>query len=227
MPVEEGQREEPELGAPPSGSVGFLLSQLGYATARRFGELLEPFGLDPRQFAMLRYIDAAEGSSQQSLSGRLQIPPSRMVAHVDDLEERGLVERRPSPGDRRVRALHLTPAGRTVLEQALEVATAHETRTTASLSSDERAVLLGMLQRMSTDLGLSLGVHPGMGGGGAAHRPSASRTVRYAAAGSVRGGRERPPAALVAAGPGSADHPRHRHGEPARQRHRARPASTW
>ena len=43
------------------------------------------------------------------------MPPSRMVALVDELEQRGLVERRPHPSDRRVRALYLTAEGREML----------------------------------------------------------------------------------------------------------------
>ena len=54
---------------------------------------------------------AAEGQSQQAIGERLQIPPSRMVAFVDALEARSLLERRHNPHDRRTRELHLTEAG--------------------------------------------------------------------------------------------------------------------
>ena len=45
----------------PGHSVGFLLSQLGYATSRNFRQTLAPLGLEPRQFAMLRFIGTDEG----------------------------------------------------------------------------------------------------------------------------------------------------------------------
>ena len=53
----------------------------------------------------MRFVAASEGQSQQALAERLGIPPSRMVALVDQLEEMGLLERRPDPEDRRVRGL--------------------------------------------------------------------------------------------------------------------------
>src|SRR5918995_82384 len=88
--------------------VAFLLSQLGYHSSRRWKARLAPLGLDPRQVMVLRRLTADEGPSQQALGDALQIPPSRMVALVDALEQRGLLLRQPSPTDRRVRTLHLT-----------------------------------------------------------------------------------------------------------------------
>src|SRR5579884_1872367 len=96
----------------PFASVGFLLSTLGYVVSRGFHEVLAPLDLEPRQFAVLRAVGWGEGQPQQALAHRLHIPPSRMVALVDELEERGLLERRAAPNDRRVRTLHVTTAGR-------------------------------------------------------------------------------------------------------------------
>src|ERR1700761_4323290 len=62
----------------PFRSVGFTLSTTGYAVASRFRELLAPLGLEPREFALLRVVAAAEGHSQQAIGERLRIPPSRM-----------------------------------------------------------------------------------------------------------------------------------------------------
>src|SRR5262245_18056926 len=101
--------------ASPFRSVGFLLSALGYRVSRRFHAALAPLELDPREFAVLRGVGFADGQSQQAVAAQLQIPPSRMVAIVDELEARGLLERQPRPGDRRVRTLHLTAAGRELL----------------------------------------------------------------------------------------------------------------
>lgn len=141
------------------GSVGFMLSQLGYVTSRRFAELLAPFQLEPRQFAMLRYIASREGGSQQAIGEALQIPASRMVALVDDLEGRGLLERRANPNDRRTYAVYLTPAGHALCAEALAVATAHEQRITEALTPAQRTSLLRLLNRVAADLGLG-GVHP-------------------------------------------------------------------
>src|SRR5680860_1275737 len=91
-----------------SSRVGFLLAQLGAHRHRRFAERLSPLDLHPRHFGMLSHLAVAEGQSQQAVSVALGIHRSAMVALVDDLERRGLVERRRDPVDRRAYTLHLT-----------------------------------------------------------------------------------------------------------------------
>ncbi len=143
-------------------SVGFTVSTIGYAVARDFHKILAPLDLEPREFALLRAVASSEGQSQQAIGERLQIPSSRMVAFVDALEARSLIERRHNPEDRRTRALHLTPAGSEVLGSAFALALAHEQRVCAGLSTDEREQLLTLLQRVAAELGLPPGVHSAM-----------------------------------------------------------------
>ena len=141
-------------------SVGFLLSQLGAANARWFHDTLVPVGLEPRQFAILRFVAQDEGRSQQALGEALGIAPSRMVALIDELEERGLVERRANPTDRRARALFVTAGGRRLLTAAMKRALAHEAELCAPLEPGEREALIEMLQRVAAGQGLIPGVHP-------------------------------------------------------------------
>jgi DNA-binding MarR family transcriptional regulator len=143
----------------PARSVGFTLSSLGYAVAGRFRATLEPSGLEPREFALLRAVAPIEGASQQAIGERLRIPASRMVAFVDALEERGLLERRPKPDDRRVRALYLTEDGRKLLASAFTLASNLERHLCAQLSDAEREQLLDALQRVGAQLGLTPGAH--------------------------------------------------------------------
>jgi DNA-binding MarR family transcriptional regulator len=159
--TEPGNARElsPPAGSPLSRSVGFALSTTGYAVAQRFRQALAPLKLEPREFALLRAVGAAEGQTQQAIGERLQIPASRMVAFVDALEGRGLLERRPNLKDRRARALHLTPAGREVLERAFALALAYERDLCAELQGAEREQLLGLLQRIADRLGLPAQVH--------------------------------------------------------------------
>jgi DNA-binding MarR family transcriptional regulator len=164
--VAEGKEElriEPPVADRPPRSVGFLISQLGFLSSRAFMDALEPAGIDPREFLLMRFVAASEGQSQQALSERLAVPASRMVALVDRLEEGGLIERRPDPEDRRVRGLHLTRKGRSVLERAGKIAIDYETRLCAGINREEREQLIDLLQKLQasqTDLG---GVHPGLG----------------------------------------------------------------
>ncbi len=98
-----------------AAGVAFLLSQVGAHSANRFAERLEPLGLKAHYAGMLRVIDQADGLSQQALGEKLGVFPSRLVAIIDELEERGLVERRNRPTDRRSYALYLTRRGKDVL----------------------------------------------------------------------------------------------------------------
>jgi DNA-binding MarR family transcriptional regulator len=150
----------PELDAgAPFLSVGFTLSSIGYAVSRRFHQTLAPLELEPREFALLRAVGGSEGQSQQAIGERLQIPPSRMVAFIDGLQERGLLERRHNPLDRRTRALHLTDEGREMLERALTLATGFEQHLCTELSAAERERLLELLHRVGLRLGLPPGTH--------------------------------------------------------------------
>jgi DNA-binding MarR family transcriptional regulator len=144
-------------------SVGFTISTTGYALARRFHELLAPVGLEPREFALLRSVAMSEGVTQQAIGQRMGFAASRMVAFVDSLETRGLLERRLNPDDRRARALYLTPEGRELLEVASAMALEHERRLTSDLSPAERGQLLELLGRVGAHVGIPPGVHVGMG----------------------------------------------------------------
>jgi DNA-binding MarR family transcriptional regulator len=155
-----------KASTPPAGQlrvpgVAFLLSQLGYYSSRRWKAHLAPLGLDPRQVMVLRRLAGDEGRSQQALGGALQIPPSRMVALVDALEQRGLLLRRPSPSDRRVRTLHLTKEGRRLLGEIMELSVEHEQQLCRGLQPAEREQLLTLLNRLAAEQGLAEGVHPG------------------------------------------------------------------
>lgn len=148
-----------EIDTPPFQAVGFALSTLGFAVATRFRERLAPLGIEPRDFALLRAVAAEEGLSQQALGEQLCIPPSRMVAFIDALQDRGLLERRPHPGDRRAHALYLTAAGRKLLAKAVTVAAGFERELCAGLSAAEREQLLALLGEVREQLGLPPGVH--------------------------------------------------------------------
>ena len=85
-----------------------------------------------------------------------------MVAVVDSLEARGLVERRPHPSDRRSRILHITVDGRKVLDRATQHAIGLEQTVCADFSPDQRQKLLDMLARVADNLELVQGLHPDM-----------------------------------------------------------------
>lgn len=141
-------------------SVGFLLSQLGYAVTRRFGSELDALSIEPRHFGVLRALGTSSLPSQQALGEHLHIPPSSIVALLDQLEQKGLLQRRLDPGDRRVRLVELTEAGKAVLARALKIAIGIESTVCAGWDASEREAVIGKLQQVAANMGLALGVHP-------------------------------------------------------------------
>ena len=156
-------RIEPPVPDQAPRSVGFLISQLGFLSSKGFMGALEPLGIGPREFLLMRFVAATDGQSQQALAERLGVPPSRMVAMVDHLEEAGLAERRPDPEDRRVRGLHLTRKGRGVLDKASKIAIDYETRLCSGINREEREQLIDLLQKLQASQTQLRGVHPGLG----------------------------------------------------------------
>jgi DNA-binding MarR family transcriptional regulator len=148
---------------PQAHRVAFLLTQLGTRMHDRLAERLRPLGLHPRHYGMLGHLAVAEGSSQQALADALGVHRSAMVALVDDLEQRGLAERRRDPADRRAYTLHLTAEGRTRLAELHAIAEDEEEVLLAPLDADERRELVGVLQGLAAAQGLAPGVHPRLG----------------------------------------------------------------
>jgi DNA-binding MarR family transcriptional regulator len=144
-----------------TAGLAFLLSQVGAHSSSRFGERLEPVGLKPAYAGILRVINEADGLTQQALGEALGVFPSRLVALIDELEARGLVERRSRPADRRSYALYLTKRGQEVLRLIEQIGLEHQEALCACLTESERATLTKLLARIAAEQGLSPGVHPG------------------------------------------------------------------
>ena len=141
--------------------LAFLLSQVGAHAAMKFAERLAVLKLVPADAGILRILGTDSHISQQELSVRLGIHPSRLVAILDGLESRKLVERKPNAGDRRQYELHLTAKGGETLVEIGGIAREHQESLCASLTSAEREKLGELLKRIAGEQGLTPGVHPG------------------------------------------------------------------
>lgn len=142
------------LGAPglhPSLTrhTGYLLSRVGLFAAKRFSEHLVPLGLNPRIWGALNVLDAEGPITQQALGGSIGIDPSSMVATIDELEAKGLVERRRHPHDRRAHALYITGLGRDTLTRGRQIARQAGAELLAPLDQDERRQLHDLLLRLA------------------------------------------------------------------------------
>lgn len=171
-------------------STAFLLAQIGARAAAMFAARLQELELVPAHAGTLRAIAGNAGISQQALASLLGMVPSRLVPLLDELEERGLVERRDHPEDRRVYALHLTEKGARMMTDIGRVARAHDEAVCTALSEKEREQLRSLLSRIADEQKLTPGVHPGFahveGEPAGVQRVAEARPARGKAAGRPR-----------------------------------------
>jgi DNA-binding MarR family transcriptional regulator len=151
-------------GGSPRVGVAFLLAQLGSHAAERFAARAGQIGVTPPRAGVLRALAASPGQSQQALAEHLGVPPSRLVALLDDLEQRGAVTRTPRAGDRRRNEVALTEAGGGLLADLGRVAREHDESIIEPLSSADRDELRRILTELAAAHGLTAGVHPGFRG---------------------------------------------------------------
>ncbi len=132
----------------------YLESLIGYNARRTaltvigvFLERMAPYGLRPVDFSTLSLIKHNPGITARQLCHSLGIQPPNMVGMVNGFEQRGLIERRPHPSDRRAQGLHLTVEGRKLMQAAEQTATALEDEVAHRLSGEEKQTLLALLQK--------------------------------------------------------------------------------
>lgn len=124
-PAHEAQKFFFELGMTQRTKVGAELGQLGLSFA---------------QAHALRLLDPDEPMPMSALAERLFCDASNVTGIADRLEARGLVRRQSSEGDRRVKALTLTPAGSKLREQVMELMSQPPDAIAALSEADQRAL---------------------------------------------------------------------------------------
>jgi DNA-binding MarR family transcriptional regulator len=129
--------------------LGYNLRRAQVAVFQDFARALADCGITPGHFGVLVLIDSNPGLNQTALGNALGIDRSTVVAVIDRLEGRSLVERAVSPDDRRSYALRLTPAGTSMLAKAWPLVREHEARFARNLSKDEFSTLLNLLSRLA------------------------------------------------------------------------------
>jgi DNA-binding MarR family transcriptional regulator len=117
-----------------SDRLGYLLKHVQLRLTEATSAALSPFGITGRELAVLLVIAGREPASQQQIAERLGIDRTTMVAFLDSLEHRGLVERRPHATDRRRNVVELTMAGQDLLSRAKRAGDEAERRFLAPLS---------------------------------------------------------------------------------------------
>jgi DNA-binding MarR family transcriptional regulator len=125
--------------------LGYFLRRAQVWVFQDFIRTLSPIEIRPAQYSVLIVIGANPGLSQAELADRLAIERARLVHMLDQLEKRDLIERLPSPTDRRTHALQLTREGQKTLKRAKALAARHEARLAEKLGADAHRELLRVL----------------------------------------------------------------------------------
>lgn len=128
------------------GLLGYRLRLAQQAVFRDFAASVQ--GLSPGRVGLLILVEANPGITQSRLALAARRDRSTMVGVLDQLEARGLIERRRG-ADRRSNGLWLTRRGRSFLARALERIGAHERRIAARLTPAEHRQLLALLGKIT------------------------------------------------------------------------------
>ncbi|MDA0241700.1 MAG: MarR family transcriptional regulator [Proteobacteria bacterium] len=129
--------------------IGYHLRRAQLTVFNDFVGTMAAQQITPGQFGVLALISANPGLSQSALARAVGIERSTMVAVIDALQGRDLLERRPSPVDRRSYALVLSAAGKELLAVLKPLVAQHEDRISDGLTDDEKQILLRLLKKLA------------------------------------------------------------------------------
>ncbi|MDX2731151.1 MULTISPECIES: MarR family winged helix-turn-helix transcriptional regulator [unclassified Streptomyces] len=133
-------------------SDGLLAEQLLRLTRRLHriqSRQLEPIGITPAQFRLLRTVAHYDGPPRMAdLAQRLDVVPRAVTSLVDALEASGRVRRTPDPDSRRVVRIELTDEGRATLRSLRDARRGAAEEILAPLTADQREVLGGLLSAL-------------------------------------------------------------------------------
>jgi DNA-binding MarR family transcriptional regulator len=167
----------PPVG-PSAHRLALMLAQVGALAAGRFAKRIAELDLTPAHANVLRVIATDPGRSHQSLSATAGMVPARLAVILDDLEKRGLIERRRHEQDQRLVALYLTASGQQFMGQLAAAGAEHERDITGALSDDERRALGSILEKLAQAHGMTTG--PGFGyRGSTTGRSNGAATVQH------------------------------------------------
>jgi DNA-binding MarR family transcriptional regulator len=129
--------------------IGYGLRRAQLAVFQDFFAAFEPFDVRPAQFSVLTVIERNPGLTQTQVAEALGIKRTNFVGMLDELETRGLAERRQTARDKRSYALYLTVDGAALMRKLKPVLKAHESRMVAKLGDEGRDTLLALLREIA------------------------------------------------------------------------------
>jgi DNA-binding MarR family transcriptional regulator len=130
-------------------SSTFLLKRLGFTVKERSMKAYEETGLHPYHHGILTVLGERSLDTQGAIADALGYDRGQLVGLLDDLEERGLVERQRDPSDRRRHIVRITPDGEKMLRRLRALSRQIEDEFLSPLSDEERGDLHALLYRLA------------------------------------------------------------------------------
>ena len=127
--------------------VGYNLRRAAARQRERFRNVFTPDDIRPVQLTALTIILHNDRIGQSALGKVMDIKRANVVKLLDELQQRGLIERKPSTRDRRAYELRLTPIGRKLTRKLLAVHRKLEANLALSLGCDELKQLVKLLRK--------------------------------------------------------------------------------
>ncbi|MEQ9640588.1 MAG: MarR family transcriptional regulator [Alphaproteobacteria bacterium] len=158
-------RDQPDPRESADRNIGFLIHDVARLMRTVFDRSMRELGLTRSQWWVLTHLYFNEGITQTEFSAILDIERASLGRLLDRLEEKGWLERRPDPSDRRIKRVYLTgevePLMRTMRARAAAV------RGVAfdGLSTEENDALIGYLDRVKDNLAAELDSQNGTANG--------------------------------------------------------------
>jgi DNA-binding MarR family transcriptional regulator len=146
--VDPRLRLKPPAARPPKellSSPSFLLKRLGWAVKDRAMDAYEAAGFSPYHYAVLALLEEEPRETQAMIADALGYDRSHLVGLLDELEERGLIERRRDPADRRRHLVKLTAEGKRALNRLRTIARRVDDEFLAPLDEEQRAAFHALL----------------------------------------------------------------------------------
>lgn len=136
-----------ELG-PLGETISFVLRRANAVVSDHIQRGFAGEAIRPMLYAIMMALRHNPGARQTAVSAALGIKRTNFVPLFDELQDRGLAERRRVANDRRAAALFLTEEGETLLRRLDELGQRIEARFTARIGAEGRTQLLGLLHRL-------------------------------------------------------------------------------
>ena len=150
-PTSQAPVSRPAPGLPREllDSTTFLLKRLGFAAKEQSMAAYEETGLHPYHYAIMLVLDEGSHETQGSIADALGYDRGQLVGLLDELEERGLLERQRDPNDRRRHLVQLTADGKRTLRRLRTLARELEDDFFEPLSDAERDKLHALLLKLA------------------------------------------------------------------------------